>query len=529
MKSFSEKIIDIKRHISSQRKVAFFSAVIVGILVHMVVMVSDWPNHDGLASMYFNQNMITSGRWFLTVACGISSYFTIPWIIGVLGLLYLGITAALMVDIMEVRSNVAAALIGSLLVVFPALASTFAYVFTLDGYMMALLMAVAAVAVTKKYRFGWIFGAVLLALSLGTYQAYLPFAVLLCLYMVILRETGKGEVKNKLLDCLHYLYMGIGGAGLYYAILKILMAIEGKELDTYQGISGLENSSKSIGIIGSIPEMYKDFVSFTLRSRILTTNVFCIVAFIIIVLVALMVLIKNIIDNKWYMKPWLYITVLGIAVLLPVAANIVLIVSPDVNYHLIMRYQWVLFPILMIAFSDKYGELFVYISADASKKKSKEIMAAASWGLFVSAIVMILCYSVADNIGYSNLNKKYEKTYAYCVRLLDRIEQTEGYYQGIPIAMIGVVSDNEFPVTDLTNGVTDNMIGLSGDYLVYKNLDYESYIRNYLGASLNFLSGDIISDVYYSDEYQAMGSFPASDSIKIVNGIMYIKTENVEE
>jgi len=532
LKSFNEKIIDIKRHITSQRKYAFFSAVIIGILIHMVVMVSDWPNHDGLSSVYFDQNMITSGRWFLTVACGISSYFTLPWVIGIFSMFYLGITAVLLVDITEIRSNVAAALVGALLVSFPALASTFAYVFTLDGYMLALLMAVAAVAVTKKYRFGWIPGAVLLALSLGTYQAYLPFAVMLCLYMVVLRETDKGTVKNKVFDCLHYLYMGLVAAALYYVALKVLMAVEGKVLDTYQGINGLEGSSSS-KILTTIPEMYKDFIRFTLKSKILTTNVFCVGAMVVLGLVALIVFVKAAIDNKWFAKPWLYITVVGIICVLPIAANIVMLVSPDVNYHLIMRYQWVLFPILMVAFSDRFGNLLVFGNDFSSKKaannKRDNLLACASWGLVISAIVIVICYGVVDNIGYSNLEKKYEKTYAYCVRLLDRIEQTEGYYQGIPIAMIGVVSDNEYPSTDLTQGVTDNMIGLGGDYLVYKNLDYEIFMKNYLGASLNFLSGDIITEVYNSEEYRTMGSFPSADSICIVDGIMYIKTENIEE
>lgn len=532
LKSFNEKIIDIKRHITSQKKYAFFSAVIIGILIHMVVMVSDWPNHDGLASMYFDQNMITSGRWFLTVACGISSYFTLPWVIGIFSIFYLGITAVLLVDITEIRSNVAAALVGALLVSFPALASTFAYVFTLDGYMLALLMAVAAVAVTKKYRFGWILGAILLALSLGTYQAYLPFAVMLCLYMVVLRETDKGTVKSKILDCLHYLYMGVMGAALYFVALKVLMAVEGKALDTYQGINGLEGNS-SLKILNTIPEMYIDFIRFTLKSKIMTTNIFCVVAMVVLGLVALTVFVKAAIENKWFAKPWLYITVVGIICVLPIAANIVMLVSPDVNYHLIMRYQWVLFPILMVVFSDRFGNLLVFGNDFSSKKagnnKKDNLLACASWGLVISAIVIVICYGVADNIGYSNLEKKYEKTYAYCVRLLDRIEQTEGYYQGIPIVMIGVVSDNEYPSTDLTQGVTDNMIGLNGDYLVYKNLDYESFMQNYLGASLNFLTGDIIIEVYNSEEYRAMGSFPSADSIRIVDGIMYIKTENIEE
>ena len=73
------------------------------------------------------------------------------------------------------------------------------------------------------------------------------------------------------------------------------------------------------------------------------------------------------------------------------------------------------------------------------------------------------CYGITDNIAYSNLQKKYEKTYAYCVRLLDRIEQTEGYYPGIPIAMVGVVGEEQFPSTDLTLPVTSGMIGMNGD------------------------------------------------------------------
>ena len=67
------------------------------------VMLSDIPNHDGLSSMYFDQNMITSGRWFLSVACGFSSYFTIPWIIGLIGLLWLALTAVALTELWNLQ------------------------------------------------------------------------------------------------------------------------------------------------------------------------------------------------------------------------------------------------------------------------------------------------------------------------------------------------------------------------------------------------------------------------------------------
>lgn len=137
-------------------KIAFLSAFVLGILIHLPVMISDIPNHDGLSSMYFDQNMITSGRWFLSVACGFSSYFTIPWIIGLIGLLWLALTAVALTELLELADPLVIMAVSGLLVSFPALASTFAYVFTMDGYMMALFLAILAVLFTKnRKKAGW--------------------------------------------------------------------------------------------------------------------------------------------------------------------------------------------------------------------------------------------------------------------------------------------------------------------------------------------------------------------------------------
>ena len=227
MKSQAEVWQIIKVHMKKEWKTAFLAAFIMGLLIHMPMMLRDIPNHDGLDSMHFDQNMITSGRWFLTVACGISSYFTLPWLIGLLAVVYLALTSAALVEFLEVKKTAAIILISGLLVSFPALASTFAYVFTMDGYMMALLLAVLAVTLTKKYRFGFAAGAVCLACSMGIYQAYLPFAVLLCIYGILMIAMEQGALKEKIAKSLRYLYMGIAGAAGYYIILQILLILDG--------------------------------------------------------------------------------------------------------------------------------------------------------------------------------------------------------------------------------------------------------------------------------------------------------------
>lgn len=501
----------LKVHIKKSSKLAFVAAFVIGVLVHAPIMLSDIPNHDGLDSLYFDQNMITSGRWFLTIACGFSSYFTVPWLIGLLGLFLLALSAAALVDFLEVESSWAVVLISGMLVAFPALASTFAYVFTLDGYMMAFCFAVLSVWCVKRWNKGFIAGGLFLAFSMGIYQSYLALAVLLSIYGILMIFMTENPVKDKLLAGARYLFMGIIGVAGYYLILQLLLKIQGKELASYQGIDGM-GAGLTGGLIGTVKSMYLDFFAFTLKGNVLMNNGFSLVAVLVLAFLTLAVLVRLAVNRGWLKSPWFYAVLLLLAVGVPVATNLILVVSPNVTYHLLMRYQWVLFPICMVAFVSRYGRV--------------KWQWAAEWLLLTAGSVLAFNFVVTDQIAYSNLEKKYEKTYAYCLRLLDRIEQTEGYYPGIPIAMIGVVGDEQFPVTDLTAHVTGNMIGMNGDYLLYTCENYRLFMRSYLGATLNIQKPAAMAEMYYHEEYVAMDSFPGENSIKIIDGIMYIKTEN---
>lgn len=507
--AFYEKL---RGKIKREWKLAFLAAAVTALLVHMPALLMDVPNHDGLDSMYFDQNMITSGRWFLMVACGFSSFYTIPWVIGLLGILFLSLAAAALTEALELKKPWVIVVCSGLLASFPALASTFAYVFTLDGYMLALLLAVLAVVFTKKYQKGFLAGGVCLAFSLGIYQAYLPFAMILSVFCILMLLSEDGTGKEKLKKILHYLYMGILGVVLYYGILQVLLRLQGKQLASYQGIDSMAQGNNA-GLLTSVKQMYVDFLKFTLRGNVLYQNWISGVALLLLLFAALFaggVLVKN---RKWWKKPGFFGIIILAVLVLPVITNVILIISPSVTYHLLMRYQWVLYLIGLVAF----------VGNGTEEGKTGAVL---QWLALCCGVVLVFFYGVVDNIGYSNLQKRYEKTYAYCVRLLDRIEQTEGYYQGIPIAMIGVVGEDEFPGTDITLDVTSGMIGLNGDSLLYTGENYRLFMQHYLGATLNILPADAMKEMYYDEEYIEMDSFPGENSIRIIDGILYVKTEN---
>lgn len=486
----------------------FFTAILLGLFTHLPIMLSDIPNHDGLASIYFDQNMVTSGRWFLSVACGFSSYYSLPWVIGLLSVALLAVTAVLLTEVLEIKKVSGGVMIAGILVTFPVLTSTFAYVFTMDGYMLAVLLSVLAVYLVGKGKLGFLWGGIALAFSMGIYQAYLPIAILLCIYKVTMILAEDKTKKEKVKSIFNYAYMGVIGVVLYYVILTLMLLVQKKEIGSYQvGDSGTTIS------LGTIVELYKDFIEFVFTGKVLVNNIFSILAFGIIGILFLIALCKLCICKKLYKSVWFYVVLLALCVIIPVACNVILVILPDVSYHTLMRYQYVILLMIMIA--------FIQTELDVKKEITYVILSMA-------ACVLIFNYFVTDNIAYSNLEKKYEKTYAYCVRLADRMEQTEGYYQGIPIAMIGVLSDNEYPLTDVTKDVTGKLLGITGDTLLYTGENYKAFFANYLGITINLIPIENMTEIYNSKEYWEMESFPSKNSMKVVDGILYIKTENQE-
>ena len=511
---------NVKKKIGREGCLAFLATFVIGLLTHLPALLSDIPNHDGLASIYSDQNMITSGRWFLGTACGLSSFYSLPWLIGIFAIVYLGIASILLVKLLEVKDSFSVIIISGMLVTFPSLASNFAYVFTMDGYMLGVLLAVLSVYLTGKGRFGFAFGGIALAFSMGCYQAYLPIAMLLCLYKALLILSERDSIKAKLNKILKYLYMGLIGIGLYYVILQVLLRIEGKTLADYQGINEMASANKA-GIIATLKMTFGEFISFAIKSKILFSNGFAFAAVLVLGCSFAGAFIYKAVKEKWLKSLWTYVIVLISLMLIPVFTNAILFISTEVTYHLLMKYQWVIFGILAVAFiSNVINE-----KEDDSLDKENKFKDILSWTTAVSAFVIVFCYILTDNIAYSNLQKKYEKTYAYCVRLADRIEQTEGYYQGIPIYMIGVVGEDAFPVSDITEKVTGNIIGATGDWLLYTGENYENFFKHYLGITFNFLRPtDTV--YYYEPEYVEMPSFPYPGSTKVVDGVLYVKTEN---
>ena len=211
-----------------------------------------------------------------------------------------------------------------------------------------------------------------------------------------------------------------------------------------------------------------------------------------------------------------YVYTIVVSLLIPVYFNVILLISPNVNYHSLMRYHWVLIPITAIAVIDIGDDYIV-------KVKKKVVL---QWVTLVIGLVMVGQYIVASHISYFNLEKMYTKTYTYTLRLLEQMEETQGYYHGMPVAMIGVVGDDYLPSTSLTKESTENLLGVDGDYLFYRADNYQLFMKYYFGVTIELVDIQMMPEIVQKEEYKSLNTFPKENSMEVVDGILYIKLEN---
>ena len=241
--------MQIKKYFAIDKKrcqTAFLSAVIIGLLVHFYRFTNLLPNHDAIWNFYSSQNMLKSGRWFLGIACGLSTYFDLPWVIGLVSLVYMGVTAAVIAEIFQMRSPFVIGLCSGLLVSFPAITATMGYEFTADGYMLAMALAALSVYLSRfvyldgKQSLPFVLSGVCLCLTMAIYQAYVCFAFVLALcYCIVELLENRWDNKHLLKWIFIQIAVYICAFIAYSVIWEALLAIQGVEKVHYNGIDEL--------------------------------------------------------------------------------------------------------------------------------------------------------------------------------------------------------------------------------------------------------------------------------------------------
>lgn len=512
-------ILGIWKKISMPSKCAFFGAIVIGLLDYLYTITNHFLTFDSMWNQYSAQDMISSGRQFLTYACSISSYYDLPGVNGILAIFYIAITAALVVYIFELQSPIFAVLTGGILVTFPAVSSTFCYTYTVDGYMLALLLVTVAFVFVEKYRFGWILGAVLIGLSLGIYQAYYSFIILLCILKLLMYLVYEKDLKGILTKAGRYMLSGILGYLFYALTLTWMLSAKHMSLSGYQG------SDKVLGFdLRTIPlNLYKatrNFFSFLVSMNVLTATRSMRIALGVIFLLGIAGFVLFIIQNKIYKNGLRMLLILLLVAITPAATTLVMVMAPDSYFHVLMRMPWSLFFVFALCIMEKISNF----TLQAEGKWMQSIKQVFCLVVALSTAVLIFLFTVMQGIVAYNMNERYEKTYALCVRIVDRLEQKEEYQYGDRVAILGGgIDPYNYPPTSITGHYVGWYFGVNGELCASSTEDFKEFCQHFLGVSFVPASSEAVEEILQAPEYGEMGNFPDANSIQKIDDVWVVK------
>lgn len=505
-----KKIIKLLKELYDKYKYSIYSSMIFTFLTHFYFFSRRLANEDDLSYLIFKDFALTSGRWnngtlFTTSLMSPSVNF-------ILIIIILAIISLLICDIFKIKNKKNMILISLIISTFPSLALSFSYLFMVEIYMTSLLLAVLAVWISTKWKYGFIPGSLCIALSLGNYQSYIAVSVSLIIIYVIKETIDKK--KEILKDILKLLIMGILGIIIYFIILKVLLLINKTSLSNYKGAD-----SMGIPPISEWPKLifrtYKHFIGYFIGKSYFRVSIFESTIRILTIILTFILLINKITKEKFYKNKTNIIIFIILIVLIPFTFNIV-----D-----FMAFKADLTSLQIYSFSSLY--LLIILILDKTKPN------------YLNTIITILIIAIGI-MNFTTVNKYYFKQETYYKytenfnnRLLNKIESTEGYYYGIPIIFKGESNSNFYKELNTLPNTNDNItfdqslwggkyIGYADLYTYNNDKKIFTMINNEFGVYLNRATDEERDKIKDNIEYNNMKSYPEKDSIKIIDGILVV-------
>lgn len=498
--------LKIKNSVKKEWIICFGSALIWGLIGHMFKMANWIPNWDSLVNYHNDQNTTYLGRCFLEIVCTISSYYDLAWLNALLSIVYIGISSVIISEIFEMKKIFSLVMTGGLLVTFPTVASTLTYNYTADGYFVALLCACAGVWCVIRKKRGLLYAAVLFAFSLGIYQSYITFAIVLILwYMLDQLLFHEVECKIFLKRTGSFLLSGVLGCALYWAALKIILWVSGTSLSSYQGIDSAF-SGRNVSLIQAVKNCIKYYLYyfFDFSTGWTLFSFLNILVFLFFGGVG----IWSIKKRKLHQELWkLFISVLCILAM-PFASYALCFIS-YLEYHSLMVMCHCMVYVYLIVLYERISE--TYGMGNLLKQ----------WFIICLSSVILYNFIMIDNICYTKLQIAYEKSKSQITRIADRLEQCEGLENVEKIAVFGKW-DGSGEVSVVLPPI---MTGITEGIIIWEQEQITAMLQDYCGLSYTDVSEAEKNQIMQSAEYQKMEAWPNETCVKRFDEILVLRLD----
>jgi len=480
--SLMEKAALYLKNAFIKHRLPFLGSLFFGFLAHMYAFSNKLLNADEISALFSKGATVTSGRWGLELTKYIFPNVSMPWIYGLISIILISCAICMTISIFKIKSPILQLCLAGAIISFPALVGNFSFMFTSVPYAVAIFLAVLSVKLfTQGGKVNALAGVLLLAFSLGIYQAYISLAasfLVLCLMKSLLE--GEEKAGRILKQGVAYVLLLVASLALYYVINFAVNALGGHGYQEYEFMSGG-------GIIASLIRAYTSFVNTIFGGNFGYVNSPLSMAMhIVLVVLALGGIGLTMAKGRDKGSIALMLVLLAI---FPLSVNCMyLIASVDIIHSLVL-------------FS--FVSVYVLTAIVLDRMEGKQAM-----GRDAAAVALALI--VVGNVFYSNkvylkMALQYENAFAFYNGLLAQIMETPGFNSDTVIDFVG---NDAYGVKKFDEIDTESLTGPNDDLVnIYTRVDFMKY---YLGCDLYSYREDLILN---ADWYDEMPSWPEEGSI----------------
>ena len=484
--------------------------IVFGLIVHIYKFTNYLPNHDSMYNFYSDQNVLASGRWLLSFACGFSSYYDLPWINGLFSIFFIAATMVIVVALFNINNKIVIALISGLMLVCPSTVEIICFEFTADGYFMSMLFASLAALFIIKFRsnlFSVLLRSFFVCFSCGIYQAYVSFtAVLVIGFMIYILFDRVVSMKFIVALLVRLIVSLIIGLLFYYLIWKLCMFFQSVVPTDYQGINSIGFLCIN-GFVSSLKKIVSYFIMVIFEKNILKhgISIYAILN-ILFIFLSLIGYIIAIIKTKLYKQKSKIAVFILCFLSLPIAICMWSFVSTEVDYSYRMLHSIIVIVFLNIFICQKFFNSFFSL-----------IMPALN-------MIMVINLMVSANIAYYYLNFEYENTYSEAIKLEYALNKAiDKYGKDHKIAIIG--NREEEVALDQSTEVNcifmyTNMIEKS---LLLDSAHTKNYLKNVLYFDAGYSDFETIEKIKKTEDYKKLTPFFNQENIELIENVITVK------
>ncbi len=525
MKDFESRVVHVVKTCPKRLKVAVLSTFIFGLIAHMFVYTNPLLVRDS-ASIYQNTMILSNfqgGRWLAMFLQAMMGGLSMPWLIGLFTLSAMSAAAYLVVKALDIERTVPVVIVAALMVAYPSITASHAYLSSVFVYAISLALASAAAVQIKRESIpGYALGMLFMILSLGCYQAYVSFTACLLVLIALRKLLSESDFSFKMWwTIIKMILVFVAGVLVYYFGTVLLNRMLGLSFGT-AGYAGQEHIGDyaSVGIGSLLKTTYSLAFKYYCDLPYPTYLPLPILIVFWIGMAAAIITSIRMMAQPGKNQLWRIITVVGASLFLPLTMNFVKLfdIGQPAYPHALMTFAFITPWILMILINEISGE---QMNKAPKTEKNLKFRQYISWLLLLPAVIYSLFGVYIANVSYIKMSVNYESGLAITNRVIARIESTPGYKPGeTEVVIIGLPKTNVFGY-DTVGGfdVTENITGVEESPFA-SWADFTTYAEQELQTPINFGS---IGDYVGLDEVKAMEAYPSLDCIKWIDGVLVVK------